>query len=120
MSGRRYSRVNEVDAEIIMQQRLQELEKLQQIEQLTRRMNSLLLSLDEQLTHVQTGTGSVSKITSNWVQIVRAVSLAANSMMVYKNEDFKTGAPTTERLVRCALDDLSTIVNELNDDSQSQ
>lgn len=122
MSGRRYSIVTESEAETLLQSRLDELEKLQQIEKLTSRMSSLLLILNEQLSNVQTGTASVAKITGNWIQIVRAVSLAANSMMVYKDEEFKTGVPTTERLVRCALDDLSTIINELkeDDDSQSQ
>lgn len=110
--------VTETEAELLLQSRLSELEKLQQIEKLTSKMNSLLMLLSEHIEKVQSGTGSVAKITSNWIQIVRAVSLAANSMMVYKDEDFKTGVPTTERLVRCALDELGTIINDLNDDSQ--
>lgn len=65
---------------------------------------------------MELGTKSVADVTANWIQLVRAVSLAANSMMVYNEEDFKTGLPMTERLVRCALDDLGAIVGNLNDD----
>lgn len=112
--------VTETEAELLLQSRLKELEKLQQVEKLTNKMNSLLIQLSDHISKLQSGTGSVAKVTSNWIQIVRAVSLAANSMMLYKDEDFKNGVPTTERLVRCALDDLGTIINDLNDESQSQ
>lgn len=112
MSNRRYSTITEPEAESLLQSRMAELQRLQEIESLTENMTTLLGSLHKQMTLMEVGTESVSKVTANWIQIVRAVSLAANSMMVYNEEDFINGLPTTERLVRCALDDLGSIVND--------
>lgn len=53
MSGRRYSMVTETEAELLLQSRLSELEKLQQIEKLTSKMNSLLMLLSEHIGKVQ-------------------------------------------------------------------
>lgn len=117
MSDRRYSRISEPEAESLLQLKLAELKRLEEVESLTSQMASLLLSLNDQITHMQLGSGSVADVTANWIQIVRAVSLAANSMMVYNEEDFKNGLPTTERLVRCTLNELGMIVNEKSKNS---
>lgn len=116
MSHRRSSIITEPEAETLLQKRLAELERLQDIESLTSKLNTLLNALNEEISKLELGTDSVSKVTNNWIQIVRAVSLAANSMMFYADEDFKNGVPTTERLVRCALDDLGSIVHQLQQD----
>lgn len=116
MSTRRYSAITSAEAESLLQSRMSELRRLQEIESLTNKMSKLFQSLNEQVSLMELGTKSVADVTANWIQIVRAVSLAANSMMVYNEEDFKTGLPMTERLVRCALDDLGAIVGNLNDD----
>lgn len=116
MSTRRYSAITSAEAESLLQSRMSELRRLQEIESLTNKMSKLFQSLNEQVSLMELGTKSVADVTANWIQIVRAVSLAANSMMVYNEEDFKTGLPMTERLVRCALDDLGPIVGNLNDD----
>ena len=116
MSTRRYSAITSAEAESLLQSRMSELRRLQEIESLTNKMSKLFQSLNEQVTLMELGTKSVADVTANWIQLVRAVSLAANSMMVYNEEDFKTGLPMTERLVRCALDDLGAIVGNLNDD----
>ncbi|KAG0673436.1 hypothetical protein C6P40_002940 [Pichia californica] len=115
MSGRRASTITEPEVNDLLQSRMAELKKLQEVELLTGKMRTLLDSLYNQINLMEIGTDSVANITSNWIQIVRAVSLAANSMMVYNDEDFKTGHPTTERLVRCALDDLGNIINDLHE-----
>lgn len=117
--NRRFSNITEVEAESLLQERLMELEKLQEIESLTSNMSSLLLQLNDQIENMKSGSESVADVTANWIQIVRAVSLAANSMMVYNKEDFKNGYPTTERLVRCALNDLGAIVNTNNEENSS-
>lgn len=116
MSTRRYSAITSAEAESLLQSRMSELRRLQEIESLTNKMSKLFQSLNEQVSLMELGTKSVADVTANWIQLVRAVSLAANSMMVYNEEDFKTGLPMTERLVRCALDDLGAIVGNLNDD----
>lgn len=118
MSHRRSSIITESEAETLLQKRLAELDRLQEIESLTNKLNILLNDLNEEIDNIQLGTDSVSKVTNNWTQIVRAVSLAANSMMFYTDEDFKSGVPTTERLVRCALDDLGNIVHQLQQDEE--
>jgi DASH complex subunit DAD2 len=129
MPYRRYSRIGEVEAEELLESRLSELQKLQEIETLTSEMTLLLNTTNEHMSKLQLGTDSVAKMTANWIQIVRAVSLAANSMMIYSDEDFKTSTqtqsgepisiPTTERLVRCALDDLGNIVGQLEQETES-
>jgi DASH complex subunit DAD2 len=130
MPYRRYSRIGEVEAEELLESRLSELQKLQKIETLTSEMTLLLNTTNEHMSKLQLGTDSVAKMTANWIQIVRAVSLAANSMMIYSDEDFKTSTrtqssgepisiPTTERLVRCALDDLGNIVGQLEQVKES-
>lgn len=118
MSGNRYSVITETEAETLLKSRLYELERLQQIESLTSQMNDVLNTLHEEIENLQLGTNAVAKITTNWIQIIRAVSLAANSLMVYNENDFKKGIPTTERLVRCALDDIGVIVNQLKEDNK--
>lgn len=45
--------VTETEAELLLQSRLSELEKLQQIEKLTSKMNSLLMLLSEHIGKVQ-------------------------------------------------------------------
>lgn len=129
MPYKRYSRIGEVEAEELLESRLSELQKLQEIETLTSEMTLLLNTTNEHMSKLQLGTDSVAKMTANWIQIVRAVSLAANSMMIYSDEDFKTSTrtqscepisiPTTERLVRCALDDLGNIVGQLEQETES-
>ena len=129
MPYRRYSRIGEVEAEELLESRLSELQKLQEIETLTSEMTLLLNTTNEHMSKLQLGTDSVAKMTANWIQIVRAVSLAANSMMIYSDGDFKTSTrtqsgepisiPTTERLVRCALDDLGNIVGQLEQETES-
>jgi DASH complex subunit DAD2 len=118
MSNRRFSLslMTESQAEVVLQDRLVELEKLEHVETLTSKMTHLLQKLSSQLSQIDSGSESVANVTANWIQIVRAVSLAANSMMVYNEEDFKNSSPTTERLVRCALDELGTIVNTNKDE----
>ncbi|ODQ47474.1 hypothetical protein PICMEDRAFT_10471 [Pichia membranifaciens NRRL Y-2026] len=116
MSNRRYSTITGAEADSLLQSRLAELRRLQEIESLTNRMAKLLQALNHQITLMQLGTSSVADVTANWIQIVRAVSLAANSMMVYNEEDFKNGLPTTERLVRCALNDIGAIVSNLSEE----
>lgn len=115
MSNRRFSTITEPEADSLLQSRIQELQRLQEIESLTSKLTTLLQALYSQIELIKLGTESVANITSNWIQIVRAVSLAANSIMVYNNHDFKEGLPTTERLIRCALDDIGNIINDLND-----
>jgi hypothetical protein len=117
MEHRRSLIITEPEAEFLLQSRLSELKRLEQIEKLTNQLNILLTSFYEEISKIQLGTDSVSKITTNWIQIVRAVSLAANSMMIYNESDFRDSTPTTERLVRCALDDLGTIVSQLKDEN---
>lgn len=110
--SQRYSILNEYEAESLIHQRQEELRRLQSIETLTSQLSKTLLLLNDQLSKLQIGTDSVSQITGNWIQIVRAVSLAANSI---SNIDAKDENPLTERLVRCALDELGTIVKQLDE-----
>lgn len=101
---RRYSTITELEAEQRLQQRLKELERLKQIKSLTENLSTSLEKFNTQMKRIDHGSVTVSEVTANWVQIVRAISLAANSIMVYKDEDFQLSNPTTERLVRCKID----------------
>lgn len=115
MSERRFSILTTTEAEERLQRKLQELERLERVQSLTAQVYSLLTQLNTEIGKIQLGTESVAKLTTNWIQVVRAVSLAANSMLIYNDDDFKDGVPTTERLVRCALDELGTIVKDLRE-----
>lgn len=101
---RRYSTITELEAEQRLQQRLKELERLKQIKSLTENLSTSLENFNTQMKRIDHGSVTVGEVTANWVQIVRAISLAANSIMIYKDEDFQLSSPTTERLVRCKID----------------
>lgn len=113
MSGRRQTlTTNELRSHL--QARRAELERIERTELLTGELATSLVKLNSQLDHIggKDGTaGEITTVTQNWVQIVRSVSLAANSMAIYTQEDFNgsnddtSKKPITERLVRIPVKD---------------
>ncbi|ODV85594.1 hypothetical protein CANARDRAFT_191698, partial [[Candida] arabinofermentans NRRL YB-2248] len=88
-------------------QKKTELENLKKINELTVNLNEKLIDFGNQLENLDSESESIEKVTGNWLQVIRAISLASNSLMSYKeNEQEGDGddKPMTERLVRCKLD----------------
>lgn len=94
-----------------LERRREELAKLQRTEFLTGELAAGLVKLNDRLDKMggKSGTaGEITTVTQNWVQIVRSISLAANSMAIYTQEDFHSETerpPITERLVRIPVKD---------------
>lgn len=97
-----------------LERRKTELAKLERTELLTGELAISLVKLNSQLDQLggKDGTaGEITTVTQNWVQIVRSISLAANSMAIYTPEDFNDPnddiekKPITERLVRIPVKD---------------
>ncbi|KAG7828828.1 hypothetical protein KL920_003324 [Ogataea angusta] len=95
-----------------VQQKLKELESLQQIRDLTKHLNVLLEEFAGQIELLGEEAGSIETVTQNWMRIIRAVSLASNSLSNYKEEDYETERPMTERLVRCKIDESQKIITK--------
>lgn len=102
-----------------LERRKLELAKLEQTEALTADLAASLIILEQKLDRMggSKGTaGEITTITQNWVQIVRSVSLAANSMAIYSQDDFdkQDDKPITERLVRVPVEN-GVITNQPSD-----
>ncbi|KAG7823641.1 hypothetical protein KL919_003772 [Ogataea angusta] len=95
-----------------VQQKLKELESLQQIRDLTKHLNVSLEEFAGQIELLGEEAGSIETVTQNWMRIIRAVSLASNSLSNYKEEDYETERPMTERLVRCKIDESQKIITK--------
>ncbi|KAH3663806.1 hypothetical protein OGAPHI_005209 [Ogataea philodendri] len=95
-----------------LQQKIRELESLQQIRDLTKNLNVSLEEFSSQIELLGEEAGCIQTVTENWMRIIRAVSLASNSLANYKEEDYETDRPMTERLVRCKIDENQKIISK--------
>ncbi|GMM30189.1 hypothetical protein DAMA08_029340 [Martiniozyma asiatica (nom. inval.)] len=118
MSRRQTLSITEVKA--LLNERKLELENLQRLSALSAKLPESLLQLTKEIDTIGDGTASsIASVTENWVQIVRAVGLAANSSTNYSDKDYEEAEKeekllVTERLVRCRVKN-GAVVNETQD-----
>lgn len=82
----------------------QDLLRLQEFKQLTEKLADQLESIGDQLEIMKDGSESVALILSNWQSIVNSISMASLGLMKYSKQDYETGAPLPETLIRVRLD----------------
>lgn len=82
----------------------QDLERLQEFKQLTEKLADQLEGIGDQLDVMKDGTESVGLILANWQSIINSITMASLGLMKYSKQDYETGAPLPEPLVRVNLD----------------
>ncbi|OWB71440.1 hypothetical protein B5S31_g1128 [[Candida] boidinii] len=99
-----------------------ELENLTVIAELTSSINQSLLKFNQDLENLEEEYDQITKISSNWQEIIRSISLASSSLANYQvsdyedpqdkshGDDHKTGSsgsgrPLPETLIRIKLDE---------------
>lgn len=95
-----------------IEQKRTELQHLTQIRDYTETVTNQLGELQEQLDHIVDGTESVALVLSAWQTVVRSISLASIGLQKYSQQDYETGKPLPESLVRMPLD------NDEHDESE--
>lgn len=80
-----------------------ELENLTEVKNLTGSLTAQLKDLEVKLAAMSDGTESVALVLSNWQNVVRSVSLASLGLLKYSEDDYETGKPMPETLVRIPL-----------------
>ncbi|GME69512.1 unnamed protein product [[Candida] boidinii] len=100
-----------------------ELENLTVIAELTSSINQSLLKFNQDLENLEEEYDQITKISSNWQEIIRSISLASSSLANYQVSDYEDpqdksdgddpvstksggrGRPLPETLIRIKLDE---------------